>query len=94
VNLFLDGVCDSFRLLLMFFFLISLNLSYQDFVFVALEVLSLRVPASRISFFFFFSFTLQLLCIFFKYHHGISLFSHVLVSDLFWLNVLVFFLYI
>jgi hypothetical protein len=54
VNLFLDGVCDSFRLLLMFFFLILLNLSYQDFVFVALEVSSLRVPASRISFSFLF----------------------------------------
>ena len=37
---------------------------------------------------------LQLLHIFLKYHHGISLFSHVLVSDFFWLNVLVFFIYI
>ena len=87
MNLFLDGVCDLFRLLLMFSFLISLNLSYQDFVFVALEV-SLEFH------FLFFSFMLQLLRIFLKYHHGISLFSHVLVSDFFWLNVLVFFIYI
>ena len=34
------------------FFLISLNLSYQDFVFIALEVSLLKLPASRISFFF------------------------------------------
>jgi hypothetical protein len=69
-------VCDSFRLLLMFFFLISLNLSYQDFVFVALEVLSLRVPASRISFFF--SFLLRFsYCVFFLNITMVFLFFHM-----------------